>query len=81
MNHFNTLQVTHARVDLAVSAEIRATLEQHSQEFGYRGLGSTQVYCAGVNQGSAAEVSLLNESDPPTMASVIPAGCLKETLE
>ena len=78
---FATLSVTHARFDLGVRADFQATLAENAAEFGYKGSQLTQVYVAGVNLGTAAEVCALHESDPTGLAQRIPEGCIKQSLE
>ena len=73
------MSVTQARVDLAVKAEFQQAFVENAAQFGYKGVELTQVYIEGVNIGSAAEVSTLQESDE--LAAKIPAGCIKESLE
>ena len=80
-NHFVSLSVTHARVDLALKAVFQQALVENAAEFGYLGTELTQVYIEGQNLGSAATVSAMQETDPPTLAAKMPAGCIRESME
>ena len=73
--------MTHARVDLATTTDFQSALVENAAEFGYRGAELTQVYVGGQNLGTAAEVNVMQESEPPTLASRIPADCIRESLE
>jgi len=68
--------VTHARVELAVKTQFQETLVEHSTAFGYRGAEQTQVYVEGQNLGTATELIAMQD-----LASKIPAGCIRESLE
>ena len=68
-------------MDLALKAVFQQALVENAAEFGYLGTELTQVYIEGQNLGSAATVSAMQETDPPTLAAKMPAGCIRESME
>ena len=54
LTHFETLSVTHSRVEVAVNEDFARTLAENAEHFAYAGHQVTQVYIEGRNAGTAA---------------------------